>query len=71
LALFGSYSRNEQTPESDIDIMVDFNKAVGIDFLDVVYLLEDAFEKTGVQVVSKKGIKTQYYNRLKHDLIYA
>lgn len=71
LALFGSYSRDEQTLESDIDIMVDFNKPVGIEFFDVVYLLKDAFEKTEVQVVSKKGIKTQYYNRLKHDLIYA
>jgi predicted nucleotidyltransferase len=26
LALFGSYSRNEQTSKSDIDEMVDFSK---------------------------------------------
>ncbi len=47
LALFGSYSRDEQTLESDLDIMVDFNKPVGIEFFDVVYLLKDAgcFEK--------------------------
>ena len=26
LALFGSYSRDEQTPQSDIDLLVDFDK---------------------------------------------
>ncbi len=71
LALFGSYSRDEQTSESDIDIMIDFNKPVGIEFFDVVYLLKDLFESTEVQIVSKKAIKEKYYNRLKEDLLYA
>jgi uncharacterized protein len=71
LALFGSYSRDEQTQESDIDIMVDFNKPIGIEFLDVVYLLKEEFKAAEVQVVSKNGIKEKYYDRLKHDLLYA
>ncbi len=71
LALFGSYSRDEQTHESDIDIMIDFYKPVGIEFLDVVYLLKDEFTSVEVQVVSKKAIKEKYYNRLKQDLLYA
>ena len=71
LALFGSYSRDEQTHESDIDIMIDFYKPVGIEFLEVVYLLKDEFTSIEVQVVSKKAIKEKYYNRLKQDLLYA
>ena len=71
LALFGSFSRDEQTDESDIDIMVDFNKPVGIEFLDVVYLLENEFENRLVQVVSKKGIKARYFEKLQQDLVYA
>ncbi len=71
LALFGSYSRDEQTSESDIDIMVDFSKPIGIEFMDVVYLLKEAFEAIPVQVVSKKAIKEKYCTRLKHDLLYA
>lgn len=71
LALFGSYSRDEQTSESDVDIMVDFDKPVGIEFFDVVYLLKDLFESAEVQIVSKKAIKEKYYNRLKEDLLYA
>jgi len=71
LALFGSYSRDEQTGESDIDIMVDFSKPIGIEYMDVVYILKEEFEAIPVQVVSKKAIKEKYYDRLKHDLLYA
>jgi uncharacterized protein len=71
LALFGSYSRDEQTGTSDIDIMVDFSEPIGIAYLDLIYLIEDAFEGVPVQVVAKKAIKEKYYNRLKQDLLYA
>ncbi len=71
LALFGSYSRDEQTGESDIDILVDFSKPVGNEFMDVVCVLQETFRDMRVQVVTKKGIKEKYYARLKHDLLYA
>ncbi len=71
LALFGSYSRDEQTAESDIDILVDFKQPIGIKYLDVVYLLQNAFKQTPVQVVSRGAIKPKYYDRLKEDLLYA
>jgi predicted nucleotidyltransferase len=71
LALFGSYSRDEQTSQSDIDIMVDFSKPIGMEYLEVVYYLEDAFPSAKVQVVSKKGVKDKYFDRLKQDLLYA
>ncbi len=71
LALFGSYSRDEQTKESDIDIMIDFCRPVGIEYMDVVYLLKEAFATVDVQVVSKKAIQEKYYERLKNDLLYA
>ncbi len=71
IALFGSYSRDEQTEESDIDIMVDFSNPIGIEYFDLVYALNDAFKNSKVQVVSKKGIKPKYFDRLKQDLLYA
>jgi predicted nucleotidyltransferase len=71
LALFGSYSRDQQTKESDIDIMIDFSRPVGIEYMEVVYLLKEAFATVDVQVVSKKAIKAKYYERLKNDLLYA
>ncbi|MFN2440468.1 MAG: nucleotidyltransferase family protein [Chitinophagaceae bacterium] len=71
IALFGSYSRDEQTRESDIDIMVDFSSPIGIEYFNLVYTLNDAFKNWKVQVVSKKGIKQKYFDRLKQDLLYA
>jgi predicted nucleotidyltransferase len=71
LALFGSYSRDEQKPESDIDIMVDFSKRLGMKYFDLAYFIQDAFKDVDVQVVSKGGIKTVYFESIKQDLLYA
>ncbi len=71
VALFGSYSRNEQNEKSDIDILVDYQVPMGMKFFDLVYELEDVFKEKKVQVVSKAGIKPKYFERIKHNLIYA
>ncbi len=71
LALFGSYSRDEQTDKSDIDVMFDYVGQIGSDFFDICYALDDLFPGKEVQVVSKRGIKERYFNVLKQDLIYA
>ncbi len=70
LALFGSYSRNEQTDKSDIDIMVSLTDPLGFRFLDMVYELDNLFDKE-IQVVSKAGIKPKYFEAIKPDLIYV
>ncbi|GAA4740706.1 nucleotidyltransferase family protein [Flavisolibacter ginsenosidimutans] len=71
LALFGSYSRGEQTAQSDIDLMVDFEKPHFNKFFDCVFMLKDLFKEKEVQVVSKGGIKPQYFQAIKPDLLYA
>ena len=71
LALFGSYSRDEQTDKSDIDIMFDYEGNIGMEFFDICYFLDDIFKEKEVQVVSRRGIKEGYFNALKQDLIYA
>lgn len=71
LALFGSYARNEQTEKSDIDIMVSLKKISYRNLCNAAYALYDLFPQAKVQVVSKGGIRSQYFDRLKNDLIYA
>jgi predicted nucleotidyltransferase len=58
IGYFGSYSLNEQTEESDIDILVDFRKPIGWDFFDLQALLEEEL-KTKVDLVSIKALKEQ------------
>ena len=70
MALFGSYARNEQTASSDVDIMVEFDGKIGIKFIDLANELEKALGLK-VDLVSKKGIKEQYLNKILSDLIYV
>jgi hypothetical protein len=58
IGYFGSFSRNEQTEESDIDILVEFSKPLGWDFFDLKDLLEN---ELGVKVdlVSIKALRKQ------------
>jgi predicted nucleotidyltransferase len=56
IGVFGSYLRNEQTELSDIDILVEFKKPVGFEFLDLKEYLETLFQKP-VDLVTTKALK--------------
>ena len=58
IGYFGSYSRNEQNDDSDIDILVSFKKPLGWDFFDLQELLENEL-KLKVDLVSEKALKKQ------------
>ncbi len=58
IGYFGSYSRNEQTATSDIDILVTFKKPLGWEFFDLQELLEKEL-KMKVDLVSEKALKEQ------------
>ena len=70
LAIFGSFSRNEQGANSDLDILVEFNDKIGLQFMDLANELEKLVE-TKVDLVSKKGVKKQYLESIEEDLIYV
>ncbi|MEC4047867.1 nucleotidyltransferase domain-containing protein [Flavobacterium sp. SUN046] len=58
IGLFGSYVRNEQTINSDLDLLIDFdkeNKSV-TNFLDFCDFMDQIFAEVKVDVVSKKGL---------------
>ena len=70
IAVFGSYARNEQTRESDIDILVEFSSPVGVEFIDLGEYLERILDLR-VDLVSRKGIKPKYFNQIESDLKYV
>jgi uncharacterized protein len=70
IGLFGSYARNEQNEDSDIDILVDFIKPVGIEFVDLAEFLEGSL-KAKVDLVSLNGIKPKYLSAIKSEIVYA
>ena len=70
MAIFGSYSRGENTDESDLDVLVEFDGKIGIRFID---LAEEIEEIVGLKVdlVSRNGIKDGYLKAINPDLIYV
>ena len=70
VGLFGSVARGTYTDNSDVDIMVEFEHPVGIEFVDLSYLLEKELNKK-VDVVSFKGIKEKYLEEIEKDIIYV
>ena len=55
VALFGSYVRNEQKEDSDIDLLVEFEQPSYDNFIHLIFSLEDLLKKE-VTVVTPKGI---------------
>lgn len=68
IELFGSYARNEQTPESDVDIMVEFNEPVGIEFVDLLIDLETILGRP-VDLITKKSLRPKLKPYIEPDLI--
>lgn len=71
LAIFGSYARQEQTEESDIDILVELGQQpLGMRYLDFAAELETILQHK-VDIVSRRGIKPQYFQAIEKDLKYV
>ena len=55
IALFGSYVRNEQRQDSDIDLLVEFEEPTYDNFIHLVFTLEDLLKKE-VTLVPKDSL---------------
>ncbi len=70
--LFGSYSRGEETPESDIDILVDYDESNGIiSLFKVGGMMVDLSNLTGIKVdlVESCGLKEFARQSVERDKI--
>ncbi len=70
IGLFGSAVREDFQGNSDIDILVDFNEPIGMEFIDLADTLEKILNHK-VDLVSRNGIKPKYFKEIEKDLIYV
>lgn len=70
MAVFGSFSRGDNRPDSDVDILVEFTGPVGIEFIDLALELEDLLGRK-VDLVTRQGIKERYFKYVEPDLKYV
>ena len=68
MALFGSYSRGEET--KDIDVMVELNNPDARAFINLSYELAEIV-KQKIDLVSKNGVKERYMKAIEKDLLYV
>lgn len=70
IGVFGSYTRNDFTEKSDVDILVDFDRRIGIEFITLADELE-VILKNKVDLSKRELIKTHYWPYIKKDLVYV
>ncbi len=70
IGYFGSFSRNEQKEDSDVDILVYFRKPLGWDFFDLKELLEKELQRK-VDLVSEKALKKQLKQVILNSVKYV
>lgn len=71
IGVFGSVARNEASPDSDVDILVEFEQPV--DFFEFIDLKEHLERLLGrrIDLVTVKALKPQLKDRILSEVVYA
>ena len=67
IGLFGSFSNNSNTENSDIDLLVEFEKPIGWKFFSLELYLEKIFNKK-IDLVTKNALKSPIRESILHQV---
>lgn len=72
IGVFGSYTRGEQNERSDIDILVELGRPLGLEFVNLADYLEKILGER-VEVVTPLALKQKprLWESVQKDLIYV
>jgi uncharacterized protein len=71
LAVFGSFARNEALPSSDIDILVEFDRPVGLfEFIRLKFYLEGLTGLT-VDLITPDAIRSEMRQETLNEAVYV
>ncbi len=70
LGIFGSYARGEENNASDIDILVETDPPLGLEFIDLAEELEFILGHR-VDLVSSGAPKANYLEVIEKEIIYV
>lgn len=71
LGIFGSFAREEQTEESDLDVLVDFDRPVSL--FDLVRLENHISDRLGIDVdlVTRNSLKPRVKASVDDDVVFV
>lgn len=71
LAVFGSFARGEQTPDSDIDILIEQGQpSLGWNYFALAYELNHILQHK-TDMVTRDALKPRYFDAIKNELVYV
>ena len=71
LALFGSFARNQETEESDLDILVNFDgPATSKSFFGVQFYIEDLLG-CRVDLVTQKALRAELRPQIEREAVHV
>ena len=70
LALFGSYARGDQGEDSDVDILVEVDPSIGLDFVTLCETIEGLLGRRA-DVVSSRAVTPAGWKVIGPELIYV
>ena len=69
IGIFGSYIKNKQDENSDVDILVEFEKAIDLfTFINLKYFLSELIGQN-VDLVMKKALKPKIGQRILDEVV--
>jgi len=71
LSLFGSVARDEAGPLSDVDLLVELDRAMGLFGLAAIHLCLEEILGRRVNLVTENGLVDRYRERITPDLVRA
>lgn len=67
IGLFGSVANETQSDESDIDLIVQFNRPIGLKIMMLVEYLENIFGKR-IDIITEEGLKNIRVKKVSSDI---
>jgi predicted nucleotidyltransferase len=73
IGLFGSYARDEQSEDSDIDLLIDFEpeKENFDNYMAVYDIIEKLFKNQRVEIVTKNGLSPYIGPKILNEVRYV
>jgi len=70
MALFGSYARGDQQADSDVDILVEVDPSIGLEFVTLADRIEELLG-VSVDLVSSRAVNSKAMKYIEPELIYV
>lgn len=70
IGVFGSFARGDEGPESDVDIIVGFEKPTFDNYMDLKFTLEEILQRP-VDLVMKDAVKPRLQPIIEQEVVYA